>query len=86
MADRWLLNLPAPQGVQLGALMALLYVPAAQISQAVTFVWGSATFLEPASQEVPTPAEKHLSEPGEDSSVPLQDWQSAMDELPKFGL
>jgi hypothetical protein len=77
---------PAPQGVQFVASVALLYVPASQISQAVTFVWGSVAILKPSLQEEPTPATKHLSEPGGDTKVPLQGRQSPMDELPKFGL
>jgi hypothetical protein len=77
---------PAPQGVQFLASVALLYVPASQISQAVTFVWGSVTLLKPSLQEVPTPAAKHLSEPDADTKAPPQGRQSPMDELPKFGL
>jgi hypothetical protein len=75
---------PAPQGVQFVASVASLNVPAAQLSQAVTFAWGSVTFLVPAVQEEPAPAETHLSEPGPDTSLSPQGRQSSMDELPKF--
>jgi hypothetical protein len=70
--------------VQFVASVVSLNVPAAQYTQAVTFAWRSVTFLVPALQEEPTPAEMHLSEPGPDTSLSPQGRQSSMDELPKF--
>ena len=39
--------------------------------------------MNPALHEEPTPAKKHLSEPGVDTKVPPQGRQSLIDELPK---